>query len=121
MKHPVSFVGAGPGDPELITVKGKQTHGARPWDGVDPIVIAAQIVLGLQTIGSRQVDVTLARQRIRRAEEAGGERLSFTACSSSVIPALSRVLMSAPAFRRSASTPSSRTASSAHRYGWPSA
>jgi len=41
-----------------ITVKGKQTHGARPWAGVDPIVIASQIVLGLQTIQSRQVDVT---------------------------------------------------------------
>ena len=33
-------------------------HGARPWAGVDPIVIASQIVLGLQTIQSRQVDVT---------------------------------------------------------------
>jgi amidohydrolase len=41
-----------------ITVKGRQTHGARPWDGVDPIVIASQIVLGLQTIQSRQVNVT---------------------------------------------------------------
>ena len=44
--------------PFRITVKGRQTHGARPWDGVDPIVIASQIVLGLQTIQSRQVDVT---------------------------------------------------------------
>jgi amidohydrolase len=41
-----------------ITVKGRGTHGARPWQGVDPIVIASQIVLGLQTIESRQVDVT---------------------------------------------------------------
>lgn len=41
-----------------IVVKGKGTHGARPWAGVDPIVIAAQIILGLQTIESRQVDVT---------------------------------------------------------------
>ncbi len=41
-----------------ITVKGRQTHGARPWDGVDPIVVASQIVLGLQTIQSRQVNVT---------------------------------------------------------------
>jgi len=41
-----------------ITVKGRGTHGARPWAGVDPIVLAAQIVLGLQTIESRQVDVT---------------------------------------------------------------
>jgi amidohydrolase len=41
-----------------ITVRGRQTHGARPWAGVDPIVIGAQIILALQTIQSRQVDVT---------------------------------------------------------------
>jgi len=41
-----------------ITVKGRQTHGASPWRGVDPIVIGSQIVLGLQTIISRQVDLT---------------------------------------------------------------
>jgi amidohydrolase len=41
-----------------IVVEGKQTHGARPWAGVDPIVAAAQIVIGLQTIESRQIDVT---------------------------------------------------------------
>ena len=57
-----------------ITVKGKQTHGARPWDGVDPIVIAAQIVLGLQTIGSRQVDVTLAPSIVSVGRISGGIR-----------------------------------------------
>jgi amidohydrolase len=36
-----------------ITVKGKQTHGANPWNGVDPIVVSSQIVMGLQTIVSR--------------------------------------------------------------------
>ncbi|MDO9707105.1 amidohydrolase [Paracraurococcus lichenis] len=41
-----------------ITVHGRQTHGARPWAGVDPIVIGAQIVSALQTIQSRQVDVS---------------------------------------------------------------
>ena len=41
-----------------ITIKGRGTHGATPWQGVDPIVIASQIVLGLQTIESRQVNVT---------------------------------------------------------------
>jgi len=40
-----------------ITVKGRQTHGASPWNGVDPIVVASQIVLGLQTIVSRQVNI----------------------------------------------------------------
>jgi amidohydrolase len=41
-----------------IKVKGKQTHGSRPWSGVDPITISAQIIMGLQTIISRQVDLT---------------------------------------------------------------
>ena len=41
-----------------ITVRGKQTHGAMPWHGVDPIVAAAQVVLGLQTVVSRQLDLT---------------------------------------------------------------
>jgi amidohydrolase len=39
-------------------VNGKQTHGSRPWQGIDPIVVAAQIVNGLQTVVSRQVDIT---------------------------------------------------------------
>ncbi len=39
-----------------IHVLGKQTHGASPWNGVDPIVTASQIVLALQTIHSRQID-----------------------------------------------------------------
>jgi amidohydrolase len=37
-------------------VKGKQTHGSRPWQGVDPIVVAAQIVSAMQTVDSRQLD-----------------------------------------------------------------
>jgi amidohydrolase len=41
-----------------IIVHGKQTHGARPWNGVDPIVVSSQIVLGLQTVISRQTDIT---------------------------------------------------------------
>ena len=43
-----------------IVVRGRQTHGAYPWRGVDPIVTAAQIILGLQTITSRQIDLTVA-------------------------------------------------------------
>ncbi|MDH4020349.1 MAG: amidohydrolase [Xanthomonadales bacterium] len=57
-----------------ITVKGKQTHGARPWDGVDPIVVSSQIVLGLQTIASRQVDVTKAPSIISVGRITGGVR-----------------------------------------------
>ncbi|MGC1522310.1 MAG: amidohydrolase [Steroidobacteraceae bacterium] len=41
-----------------ILVNGRQTHGARPWEGIDPIVIAAQIVGAMQTVVSRQIDIT---------------------------------------------------------------
>ncbi len=41
-----------------ILVKGEQTHGARPWGGVDPIVASSQVVLGLQTLVSRQIDIS---------------------------------------------------------------
>jgi len=57
-----------------IIVKGKQTHGARPWAGIDPIVIAAQIVLGIQTIESRQVDVSLEPSVVTIGAIHGGNR-----------------------------------------------
>jgi len=57
-----------------MVVKGKQTHGARPWNGVDPIVVAAQIIVGFQTIASRQVDVTLAPSIISVGRIQGGIR-----------------------------------------------
>jgi amidohydrolase len=45
-------------DTYSVTVKGKQAHGSAPWMGVDPIVTSAQIILGLQTIISRQTELT---------------------------------------------------------------
>ncbi|HJR72551.1 MAG TPA: amidohydrolase [Luteimonas sp.] len=41
-----------------LTVKGRQTHGSRPWSGVDPIVATAQIIGNAQTIVSRQMDIS---------------------------------------------------------------
>ncbi len=41
-----------------IDVLGKQAHGSRPWHGVDPIVTSAQIINGLQTIISRESELT---------------------------------------------------------------
>jgi len=41
-----------------IFIRGNQTHGAQPWSGVDPIVVGAQVVLGLQTIVSRKLNLT---------------------------------------------------------------
>ena len=42
----------------VINVKGKQSHGSQPWLGVDPILISAKIIDGLQTIISRESDLT---------------------------------------------------------------
>ena len=44
----------------VIKVKGKQAHGSQPWSGIDPIVVSAQIINGLQTIVSRQENLTKA-------------------------------------------------------------
>lgn len=57
-----------------ITIDGRQTHGARPWGGVDPIVVGSQIVLGLQTIASRQVEVTKEPSIITIGMFQGGVR-----------------------------------------------
>ncbi|HEX6642450.1 MAG TPA: amidohydrolase [Thermoanaerobaculia bacterium] len=61
-------------DSFTIVVHGKQTHGAYPWLGVDPIVVASQIVLGLQTIPSRQLDSTLAPSIVTVGAIHGGVR-----------------------------------------------
>jgi amidohydrolase len=60
-----------------IVVKGRGTHGARPWAGVDPVVVASQIVLALQTIASRQLDVTLEPSVITVASIHGGNRYNI--------------------------------------------
>ena len=57
-----------------IVVHGKQTHGAQPWRGVDPIVVASQIVLGLQTIASRQLDLRRGTAVITVGAINGGNR-----------------------------------------------
>ena len=41
-----------------IKIKGKQAHGSAPWSGADPIVAGAQIINNLQTIVSRNLDLT---------------------------------------------------------------
>ena len=41
----------------FIKIKGRQTHGAMPWLGADPIVASAQVVMGMQTLVSRQLDI----------------------------------------------------------------
>jgi amidohydrolase len=61
-------------DQLFITVKGRQTHGAQPWGGVDPIVVSSQVILGLQTIASRQINVTQVPAIITVGRIVGGNR-----------------------------------------------
>jgi len=61
-------------DSFLIKVKGRQTHGAVPWGGIDPIVVGSQIVMGLQTIISRSVNITEAPAVVTVGRFTGGNR-----------------------------------------------
>jgi len=57
-----------------IKVKGQGAHGATPWDSVDPIVVSSQIIQGLQTIVSRQTELTKAGAVITIGSMHGGIR-----------------------------------------------
>ena len=57
-----------------IKVNGRQAHGSAPWSGVDPVVVSAQIINGLQTIVSRQLDLTTAGAALTVATIHGGVR-----------------------------------------------
>jgi amidohydrolase len=57
-----------------ITVRGRQTHGAMPWLGADPVVASAQVIVGLQTVVSRQVDTVREPAIVTIAAIHGGLR-----------------------------------------------
>lgn len=57
-----------------ITVTGKQTHGAQPWNGVDPIVASAHIITGLQTVVSRRTNIMPAPAVVTIGTIEGGTR-----------------------------------------------
>ncbi|MGD9562154.1 MAG: amidohydrolase [Pyrinomonadaceae bacterium] len=57
-----------------IKIKGKQTHGAYPWDGIDPIAVATQIYTGLQMIVARRSDLPKAPVVITVGRINGGVR-----------------------------------------------
>jgi amidohydrolase len=77
---PVGHVNYKPGgamaasNPFKIVVRGKQAHGSAPWASVDPVVAAAQIIVGLQTIVSRQMDLTKEPVVITVGKIEGGVR-----------------------------------------------
>jgi len=57
-----------------IVIKGRQTHGALPWKGIDPITVGAEIVLALNSVASRQLDVTRGPVVITVGTFHGGAR-----------------------------------------------
>lgn len=68
-----------------IVVSGKQTHGSAPWRGVDPVVVGAQIVTSLQTIVSRNVDITKLPAVVSVGQFQSGVR-------NNIIPASARLV-----------------------------
>src|SRR5215510_347168 len=60
-----------------IVVHGRQSHGAMPWKGVDPIVTAADIVMSAQTIVSRELDLNANPAVVTFGVFNGGERFNI--------------------------------------------
>jgi len=60
-----------------VSVKGKQTHGSRPWGGVDPIYISAKIIDGFQSIISRESNLTNEAAVITVGKITGGVRFNI--------------------------------------------
>ena len=64
-------------DEWTLTVHGKQTHGSRPWDGVDPITLGAQILLGTQSIIARQVNIAATPVVLTAGQFQSGVRFNI--------------------------------------------
>jgi amidohydrolase len=60
-----------------VVIRGRQTHGALPWNGVDPIVVASQLVTTMQSIISRQTDLTLTPAILTTGYIRGGVRVNI--------------------------------------------
>jgi amidohydrolase len=60
-----------------VSVFGKQTHAASPWDGVDPIVASAHAILGVQTVMSRRVNHAASPTVVSIGTIRGGTRYNI--------------------------------------------
>ena len=78
-------------DEFTIEITGKQTHGAVPWGGVDPIVIGAQLVTSMQSIVSRTVNIAQAPAVVTVGKFTAGNR-------SNIIPDKAEIVGTARAF-----------------------
>ena len=64
-------------DEWTLQVRGRQTHGSRPWAGVDPITVAAQILLASQSMIARQIDITSSPVVLTAGVIKGGVRFNI--------------------------------------------
>ncbi len=69
----------------VVNVKGKQTHGSRPWGGVDPIYISAKIIDGFQSIISRESNLTNEAAVISVGKITSGVRFNIIPESAEMI------------------------------------
>ena len=64
-------------DEWTLKIRGRQTHGSQPWAGVDPLTVAAQVLLGAQSIIARQVDITAHPVVLTAGQIQGGTRFNI--------------------------------------------
>ncbi len=69
----------------VVNIKGKQTHGSRPWGGVDPIYISAKIIDGFQSIISRESNLTNEAAVITVGKITSGVRFNIIPESTEMI------------------------------------
>lgn len=88
---PVGTIGYKPGgtmaavERFVVHVKGKQTHGSQPWDGVDPIYISAKIIDGYQSIISRESNLLIEPAVITVGKITSGVRFNIIPESAEMI------------------------------------
>lgn len=61
----------------VLDIQGQQTHGSRPWGGVDPIAIAGQVLVGMNAIIARQIDITSSPVVLSPGRIEGGIRFNI--------------------------------------------
>ena len=62
-----------------IKIKGKPSHGSAPWSAIDPITVSSQVIMGLQTIVSRQMNISKEPVVISVGKISGGIRHNIIA------------------------------------------
>ncbi len=75
-------------DEWTLAIRGEQTHGSQPWAGVDPITVAAQVLLGTQAIIARQVDITATPVVLTAGQLNAGTRFNIIPDSATMVGTL---------------------------------